>query len=352
LRYLNNAYNVTIQREHVTVDAIDQRYYLVNEQDKLAALTRIFEVEDIYSALIFVRTRSGTGELANELTVRGYPAESLNGDMAQETREMTLNRFRKNQIKVLVATDVAARGLDIDDISHVFNYDLPHDPEIYVHRIGRTGRAGKTGISISLVTPAEKRKLSHIEAFARKKIARANPPTDEDIRKFREQLLENSLMIWLKRGRCKQERALVEKWVEQGFDPIEIATAALKVARADEKQRPVDPISEVIELKPARPERNSRRPSRDMGPVAWSSTSHEPGMMRLSLDVGRKDGIRPNDIVGAIAYHADIPGHTIGKILISDRSTLVDIPETLATKVLAKTGEVQIRRQSIHVQRA
>jgi len=315
-RYLNNAHTVTIQREHVTVDAIEQRYYLVNEKDKTSALTRLFEMEDITSALIFVRTRSGTGELANELTMRGYPAEALNGDMAQETREMTLNRFRKNQIKVLVATDVAARGLDIEDISHVFNYDLPNDPEIYVHRIGRTGRAGKTGISISLVTPSEKRRLGQIEAFARKKITRAMPPTEEDVRKYREQQLENHLMVWLKRGRCKQERALVEKWVEEGYDPIEIATAALKVARADEKQRPLDPMSEVVEVKPVRQARKERRPEDRGRPLVWSSISHEPGMMRLSLDVGRKDGIRPNDIVGAIAYHADIPGHSIGKILI------------------------------------
>ena len=122
-------------------------------------------MEEITSALIFARTRAGTGELANALTQRGFQAEVLNGDLSQESRERTLNRFRQNQVKVLVATDVAARGLDIDDISHVFNYDLPEDPEIYVHRIGRTGRAGKTGIAISLVTPREKRLLKDIEYF-------------------------------------------------------------------------------------------------------------------------------------------------------------------------------------------
>ena len=179
--------SVAIQGEQVTVAAIEQRYYLVNEADKLAALTRLFEIEEISSALIFVRTRVGTGELANELTARGFPAEALNGDLSQDARERTLNRFRQNQIKVLVATDVAARGLDIDDISHVFNYDLPDDPEIYVHRIGRTGRAGKTGIAISLVAPAEKRLLRQIEAFTRQKLTAATLPTEEDIRTHREQ---------------------------------------------------------------------------------------------------------------------------------------------------------------------
>ena len=127
-------------------------------------------MEEIDRALIFARTRVGTGELANELTGRDFPAEALNGDLSQEAREYTLNRFRQNKITVLVATDVAARGLDIDGITHVFNYDLPDDPELYVHRIGRTGRAGKTGIAISLITPRERRHLKQIEAFTRHKI--------------------------------------------------------------------------------------------------------------------------------------------------------------------------------------
>jgi ATP-dependent RNA helicase DeaD len=137
---MNSPKSISIKSEHLTVDATDHSYYLVNKRDeKLAVLTRIFEIEDIASALIFVKTRVGTGDLVNELMSRGFPAEALNGDLNQQTREQVLNRFRHNQIKVLVATDVAARGLDIDDISHVVNYDLPEDPELYVHRVGRTG---------------------------------------------------------------------------------------------------------------------------------------------------------------------------------------------------------------------
>ena len=140
-RYMHEPQPILIQREQVTVAAIEQRYYLVNQSDKSAVLSMLFEIDPPASALIFVRTRAGTAELSNELSRRGFPAELLNGDLSQEARERTLNRFRQNQIKVLVATDVAARGLDIEDISHVFNYDLPDDPEIYIHRIGRTGRA-------------------------------------------------------------------------------------------------------------------------------------------------------------------------------------------------------------------
>ena len=201
--------SVTIHREQVTAEMIEQRCYLVNERDKLAALTRLFEVEDITSALIFVRTRVGTGELANELTVRGFPAEMLNGDLSQDARERTMSRFRNNQIKVLVATDVAARGLDVDDISHVFNYDLPDEAELYVHRIGRTGRAGKTGLAISLVTPREKRKLIGVERFTHQKFTFLPLPTEIDIQQKRENELMEKMTTWLNRGRYKRELEMV-----------------------------------------------------------------------------------------------------------------------------------------------
>ncbi len=382
-RYLRQPQSIAIQADQMTVEKIEQRYYLVNPADKLAALTRLFEVEEISSALIFARTRAGTGDLANELTARGFPAEVLNGDLSQEAREYTLNRFRQNKIKVLVATDVAARGLDIDDISHVFNYDLPDDPELYVHRIGRTGRAGKAGIAISLICPFEKRHLREIEAFTRHKLNKTALPSEEDIRNFREGKVVASVSMWLKRGRFKRERELIEKLVTEGFDPLEIAAAALKVARADEKQRPIDPVSEVVERAPVRPlrEGNGYRDMpaprgggfaretgrsgitiRDVTPAAparggershsWSSISHEAGMVRLTLSLGKSDGIRPNDIVGAIAAHAQIPGHTIGKIHIQERHTFVDVPEELIGQVLSNTQNFTIRRLPVDMQRA
>jgi ATP-dependent RNA helicase DeaD len=357
-RYMRDPQSITIQAEQVTVDAIDQSYYLVNAADKTAALTRLFEIEEITSALIFTRTRAGSSDLANELSARGFPAEALNGDLSQEARERTLNRFRQNKITVLVATDVAARGLDIDDISHVFNFDLPDDPELYVHRIGRTGRAGKSGKAITLVTPFERHALRQIEAFARHKLTRANIPTEDEIRTHRESRLVNQMMVWLRRGRCLTERAVVDRLVQEGNDPAAIAAAAMKLARADEKQRPIYPVSEVLEPKPrerndSRERYNGRGPRRDMrAPAAQSNISHEPGMVRLSLDKGRQHGIRPNDIVGAIAAHADIPGRVIGKIHIQDRMSYVDIPEEIVGQVLSKNGELSIRRLPVSLQKA
>jgi ATP-dependent RNA helicase DeaD len=348
-KYMHEPQSIQVQREQVTVAAIEQRHYLVNQGDKLAALTRLFEMEKITSALIFVRTRVGTGELANELARRGFPAEALNGDLTQEARERTLNRFRQNQIKVLVATDVAARGLDIDDISHVFNYELPDDPEIYIHRIGRTGRAGKTGIAISLVTPREKRLLRQIESLIRQTVSKCALPSEEDIKARRENELLENVKVWLTRARYRRERELVAKLVEEGHDPLEIAAAALKLARADEKQRPVAAVSEVQDRGAQRYERGD---GRRRGSSDRESVSHEPGMVRLSLSLGRLHGIRPNDVVGTIAFHADIPGHTIGKIRIQDKFTLVDVPEKFVSQVLAKNGNYRIRQHAASVKPA
>jgi ATP-dependent RNA helicase DeaD len=358
-RYMHNPQPVTIQREQVTVAAIQQRCYIVNGRDKLAALTRIFEMEEITSALIFVRTRAATGELAAALTARGFASEALNGDLNQDARERTLGRFRRNQVKVLVATDVAARGLDIDDISHVFNYDLPDDPEWYVHRIGRTGRAGKAGIAISLVTPGEKRLLRQVEAFTHQSIKRAELPSEDDILVHREEKMMNLVKVWLQRGRCKRERELVESLVAAGHDPLEIAAVTLKMARGEEKQRSIAPISIVADYRAEKPLRvrsgrgQARASSRGGGRFETpGNQSHESGMVRLSLNMGRKHGIRPNDIVGTIAFHADIPGSSIGKIFIQDKHSLVDVPETLLGQVLANTGNYRIRQQPVNVKLA
>ncbi|NCC77909.1 MAG: DEAD/DEAH box helicase, partial [Clostridia bacterium] len=180
-RYLREPETVSITPKQLTGISIKQRYYLVNQQDKVPALTRLFEMETIDSAIIFVRTRIGTGELANQLTARGFAAEALNGDLSQDARIQVLNRYRNGQVRVLVATDVAARGLDIDDISHVFNFDLPDDPEVYVHRVGRTGRAGREGTAISLLTPKDRWQLRRIEDYTRFKLEQAELPTIQQI---------------------------------------------------------------------------------------------------------------------------------------------------------------------------
>ncbi|MEN6481329.1 MAG: DEAD/DEAH box helicase [Anaerolineaceae bacterium] len=362
-RYMHTPKSVSIENKNRTVDATDQRYYLVHEKDKTAALTRLFEMEEITSALIFARTKIGTNSLALELTMRGYPAEALNGDMSQDARESTMNRMRENKIKVLVATDVAARGLDIDNISHVFNYDLPEFTEIYVHRIGRTGRAGKTGVAITLVTPRQQSQLRRIEAYTRKTITLGKLPTAEDILTYRDERLLENMMVWLKRGRCLKEKDAVTKLAEEGYDPLDIAAAALKLAQANEKRNPVGAVEEV------QPEMRSRdryrsdephsrgrsrsdEPRRSSGSRSQGRSSHEEGMVRLTFNAGKSQGIRPQDVVGTIAHFAEMPGSRIGAIRIQDRETMVDIPQEFVTQVLAKNGKYQIRKTPIVLERA
>jgi ATP-dependent RNA helicase DeaD len=371
-KYMRAPQSVTIERDQVTAVAIEQRYYLVRQADKVAALTRIIEHEDVKRALIFARTRIGTAELATRLTRQGSPAETLNGDLTQEARERVLNRFRNNQIQILVATDVAARGLDIDDISHVFNHDLPSEVEVYVHRIGRTGRASKTGIAVSLITPAEHAHLRRIEAFTRQKFLRATLPSLEDIMKRRSARLAEQVTVWLKCGRINRERAIVDELVALGHDPLDVAAAALKLARGDEKQRTIAPVAEVEEVAERRGKRFQREPRRgsyraDNGtspssrhPFSRPSSksalrhrgdkdSHERGMVRLTLDVGKTHGIAPSDLVGTIAYHADIPGNAIGKIRVENQKSFVDVPEVLVRQVMKQVGKYKIRKQVVNV---
>lgn len=345
-RYMRDVQFARTEQKELTVTAIEQRYYLVNHEDKLAALTRLFEIESISSALIFARTRMDTGDLANELVRRGFPAEALNGDLSQDIRTQVLSRFRTGQTKVLVATDVAARGLDIEDISHVFNFDLPNDLESYVHRIGRTGRAGKTGTAISLVAPSEEFRIRKLESFTRQAIPRAEIPTPEQILDKREEDLLNQLQVWLRRGRCKREQEIVAQLLEEGHDLLQVAAVALKLARAEEKQRPIEEVGEV------RRRRNTHRSVRSSTggkKQRMADRSHEEGMVRLTLSKGKNHGIRPNDVVGTIAAFANIPGRSIGKISIQKEFTLVDVPEQYVSKVMAQQGNYQIHKQPIRI---
>ena len=356
-RFMREPQSVHIKRSTLTVSAIEQRYYLVHENEKTNALTRLFEIEPIHSALIFARTRAETATLANELVVRGIPAEAIHGDLDQYARERVLGRFRANQLKVLVATDVAARGLDIEDISHVFNYHLPDDAEVYIHRIGRTGRAGKTGIAITLLSPKEKRRLREVEALTKQPITKMDIPTPADIVRHRESQVIENMKIWLGRGRYKRELEMVNELIEAGHDPLNIAAAALKIARADEKQRP---IAEITEVKDER--RKTEKDLRERGGKREAfgrrdgsgrggkqrlkgDASHEAGMVRMKLNKGKMHGVRPSDIVGTIAFHANIPGYTIGKIRIEDKVTFVDIPEDVVEQVLKQNGNYRFGKE-------
>jgi len=358
-RFMRDPQSVVIKRDTLTAAAIEQRYYLVNENHKTNALTRLFEIEPIHSALIFARTRAETSTLANELVVRGIPAEAIHGDLDQNARERVLGRFRANQLKVLVATDVAARGLDIDDISHVFNYHLPDDAEVYVHRIGRTGRAGKTGVAITLLSPREKRRLREVEALTKQPVAKMELPTPEDITKHREAQVVEKLKVWLGRGRFKRELEMVQELIDAGHDVMNIAAAAIKISRGDEKQRPIAEVAQVTEERRDRDFSRGGRGAREATFTRFGdksrvkgSRAHEEGMVRCKINKGKAHNIRPNDIVGQIAFHANIPGNIIGKIRIEEKISFVDIPEDVVEQVIKHSGNYRIGKEKFSVVKA
>ena len=354
--YLTEPEHVTIPHKQLTVEAIEQRYYMVNQDDKIAALARLFEVEEISSALIFTRTRVGTGNLANQLVRRGILAESLNGDLSQDARERVLDRFRSGGISVLVATDVAARGLDIDDISHVLTTICRPIQKCTSTVSAAPGALENQALPFPLSVLARRAVYGGSSTWPGDASSKPNFPASQTSKTI------VKLSYWKRwgsgcsGGRGQRERQMVDELVEAGHDPLDIAAAALKVARAQEKQRPIPEIGE-LKAAPGRRGRiadqpRSRKNGKRQNGARGSNGSHEEGMVRLTINRGRTHGLTPNDVVSTIAYHADIPGRAIGRIDIYKRHTLVDVPDELVEQVIAKSDNYRIRKQSITLQRS
>jgi ATP-dependent RNA helicase DeaD len=321
-RYTRDPVRITIAAEQMTVSLTEQSYYEVLERDKLDALTRILDVETPSSAIVFCRTRSDADALGERLQARGYLAEVIHGELSQVQRDRVMKRFRDGQIELLVATDVAARGLDIPEVSHVVNYDVPNDPESYVHRIGRTGRAGKAGKAISIITPRERRQLMLIERVSRARIKRERVPTLADVAARRREAFKDTLSDVLNEGGLDPYILIVEELGEQ-HDAVDLAAAAFKLL-----------LNEVEE-------------EDTIASVEGDGAGAEPGMQRLFLDVGRAERVRPSDIVGAIANEAGLPGRAIGSIDIYDRFSFVEVPSEQSQRVLRALNSTTLRGKQV-----
>ncbi len=329
-KYLNDPTEIKIQSKTSTVETITQYFWQVTGLHKLDALTRILEVEELDAMIIFVRTKNATVELAEKLEARGYSSAAINGDMNQALREKTIDRLKKNSLDILIATDVAARGLDVPRISHVVNYDIPYDTETYVHRIGRTGRAGRSGKAILFISPREKRLLSAIERATKQSITPMKMPTREDVVDKRIEAFKQQILQTIE----SEELAFFEELVEsfQNEHNNSIAEIAAALALMAQIPRPLH----VKEIK-VRQERHSDRGDRQPSSRRRQTTSVavESGMVRYKIEVGRKHDVKPGNIVGAIANEAGMDAKHIGHIKIHDSFSTVDLPENIPNDILS-----------------
>jgi ATP-dependent RNA helicase DeaD len=323
-RFLRNPEHVSIEARRRTVATTNQTYYEVPAGKKREALARVLDMETPGPTIVFCRTRKDTQELAEALRLRGYNAEPLHGEMGQPERDRVMRRFREGHADLLVATDVAARGLDIETVTHVVNYDIPWDVEQYIHRIGRTGRAGRTGDALTLVEGRERRQLKEIERMIGATIKPARIPTIADIAARRRELFRDSLREALEAGEFDGHLETVSELADD-YDPAEIAAAALHMLWQAQHGAPDQRAEEMAEE------------------LAVASEPPEQGMARLFVGLGRQDGLRPADLVGSIANEAGINGRSIGAIDILDRMAFVEVPAAEAANVVEALRRTKLR---------
>jgi ATP-dependent RNA helicase DeaD len=358
-RHLSDPVEIRIAREQVPageVPLVRQTAYIVPRAHKLAALGRVLDMEDPEAALVFCRMRTEVDELTESLNARGYRAEALHGGMTQEQRDRVMKKLRGGASELLIATDVAARGLDISQLTHVINYDVPSAPESYVHRIGRVGRAGREGVAVTLAEPREHRLLRNIEQFTKRRIEISQVPTVADLRARRLELIRAAIREEILQGDTDPFRVVVEALSDE-FDVMEIAMAAVKLVH--EASSPDKTEEEEIPAAPPRREREARDERRP-GPGARGgreprsrARGTEPGVVRLFIGAGREAGVRPQDLVGAITGEAGVTGRVIGAIDISDRFSLVDVDENVAEGVIdaLRSGSIKGRKVTVRRER-
>jgi ATP-dependent RNA helicase DeaD len=365
--YLKTPSEITVEAKTRTADNIRQRFWMVSGLHKLDALTRILEAETFDGMIIFARTKLGTEELAEKLLARGFSAAAINGDIQQAQRERTIQNLKDGKIDILVATDVAARGLDVDRISHVINFDVPYDTESYVHRIGRTGRAGRSGDAILFITPREQNLLRTIERHTKQPITPMTLPTLEDINTVRITKFKNQIADTLAAGGLSLFQSVVEDFErEKNIPAIEIAAALAKMARGKvplvmEKQKR-EPKPEVSPRdRPSRAERYAHEDKR--GPRIERFERDRPAMPKKErvarnadegketyrIEVGHDHGVKPGNIVGAIANEAGLDAKHIGRIEIFEDHTILDLPEGMPKDILVHLKTVWCAGQQLRI---
>ena len=358
-KHLKNPVRVTIARDKTkagSVPRVRQMAYIVPRVHKMTTLGRVLDMESPRSALVFCRTRTEVDQVAETLNSRGYRAEALHGGMSQEQRDRVMKKFRANTADLLIATDVAARGLDIGQLSHVFNYDVPTSPDAYVHRIGRTGRAGREGVAVTLAEPREHRFLRNIENITKQKIEIATVPTVADMRVRRVELTRATLQEILIGDQLDEYRGVVESLADGDYDVMDIAAAAVKMAHEASGNDKHETEEEIpVQRPPAqRPSVPHDRPKREgKPPRTVAGTKRKPGweVAKIYIGAGRKAKIRPGDIVGAIANELQLDADVIGAIEIYDRFSLVEVPDEIADDIVDTLRATHIKGKRVPIRR-
>jgi ATP-dependent RNA helicase DeaD len=353
-QYLHDPAQITIKVKTTTADTIRQRYWPVSGVHKLDALTRILEAETFDAMLVFVRTKTSTVELAEKLEARGYASAPLNGDIPQNLRERTVENLKKGKLDIIVATDVAARGLDVERISHVVNYDIPYDTEAYVHRIGRTGRAGRKGDAILFVAPREKRLLGAIEKATRQKIDIMELPStelinDKRVAKFKQRIsdtLANEDLAFFSR--------LIEQYQQEHNVPaLEIASALAMMLQGDTpfllQHKPTARTANKRDRNESQPHKQAVSKQRTR--CSKKEGAPEEGMERFRIEVGHNHSVKPGNIVGAIANEAGIESQYIGRINIYDDYSLIDLPQGMPREIFNDLKKVWVSGQQLRISR-
>jgi ATP-dependent RNA helicase DeaD len=358
-KHMQEPERVAVKQADLETPLVRQVAYIVPRPHKLEALGRILDLEAPSSAIIFCRTRTEVDELTESLAIRGYRPEALHGGLNQPQRDRVMNRFREGVADLLIATDVAARGLDVEHVSHVINYDIPQSPEVYVHRIGRTGRAGREGTAVTLVQPREHRLLKNIERVVRQRIEPARIPTVADLRARRVELFRASLRETLLEDGFGAYRSAVESLAEE-FDVLDIAAAAAKLAadatRGEQPEDEADLPNWSPDTRP--PDREGRGPrGRRDREESGGGKRREPrgggAYTRLYIGIGRRRGVRPGDLVGAITGESrGVPGKAIGAIEIADQFSLVEVGESYVDEVIRALSKAMIKGRRVGVRRA
>jgi len=344
-RHLNEPEIIKIADKTATAKTINQRYLMSTGINKLDALTRILELEEFDGIIIFVRTKIATEELASKLNARGFSSAALNGDIPQASREKTVDRLKRGQIDILVGTDVVARGLDVERISHVINFDVPYDTEAYIHRIGRTGRAGRSGDAILFIAPREKRMLFSIEKATGQKIQKMDIPSATDINQMRVDQFKSNILERLELDNISFFQEIIENLIEESqADPVKIAAAIAHISNGN-KPFLLDPKSDRKINKPERerePRDRDSKPRNRRDSASRGSSTPRPlrdhpdvKLTRYRVDVGYKDGVKPGNLVGAIANTADLESEYIGQIEIYDDFSTVDLPDGMPKNVIS-----------------